>query len=79
MTDDRANAECSLDLLVAVLARARMDASRDPDAELFLADVARRCLAEAGGSAISAGDVAWATLAAIWERRSEGGATCRSI
>lgn len=70
MIDDRANAECSLDLLVAVLARARMDARRDPEAQGFLADVARRCIADAGGSAISAGDIAWATLAAIWERRS---------
>lgn len=59
-----------VDLMAAVLYRAKIDAARDPEARQFIADVAHRCMAETGGTEISAADVAWAALEVIWERRN---------
>jgi hypothetical protein len=64
---DRVDPELSLDLVTAVLYRARQDARRDPEAKRFLAAVANRCLAETGGCRISTADVVWATLAVMWD------------
>jgi len=66
---DAVDPELSLDLLVAILDRARLDARRDREARRFLDEVARRAMAEAGGARASAADVAWAALAVMWERR----------
>lgn len=69
---DRVDPELSLDVLCAVIYQAREDAQRDHGARRWLEAVARRCIAETGGSEISTADIAWAALSVMWESGEDG-------